>query len=201
VPKRVDRGVGFCQGAFCTSAHLVRSLQFNLQVSDLALQGLAPLLVPNQGGVGFGAEVRTACLEVLGVPSLELLLQADPSLVQHAVHPLLEGGLAQVQRLLVPGQVRVGLVDHLLPALEGLPLPVESVFKGVELLLSEAQLLLAVTSLCFLHGEPSLLQAQALHVGNGALLAGVEKGFAVLGFLQPLLGVGQEAIGVGPGLV
>jgi hypothetical protein len=57
----------------------------------------------------------------------------------------------------VLGQVRVGLVDHLLPALEGLPVPVESVFEGVELLLSEAQLLLAVTSLYFSHGEPNLL--------------------------------------------
>jgi hypothetical protein len=53
----------------------------------------------------------------------------------------LEGGLAQVQRLLVPGQVGVGLVDHLLPAFEGLPLPVEPVFEGMELLLSEAQLI------------------------------------------------------------
>jgi hypothetical protein len=69
----------------------------------------------------------------------------------------LEGGLVQVQRLLVPGQVGVGLVDHLLPALEGLPLPVEPVFEGVELLLSEAQLPLAVTGLCFSNGEPSLL--------------------------------------------
>jgi hypothetical protein len=43
-----------------------------------------------------------------------------------------------VQRLLVPGQLGVGLVDHLLPALEGLPLPVEPVFEGMELLLLEA---------------------------------------------------------------
>jgi hypothetical protein len=42
-----------------------------------------------------------------------------------------------VQCLLVPGQLGVSLVDHLLPALEGLPLPVEPVFEGVELLLSE----------------------------------------------------------------
>jgi hypothetical protein len=54
------------------------------------------------------------------------------------VHLLLEGSLALVQRLMVPGQLGVGLVDHLLPALEGLPLPVELVFKSVELLLSEA---------------------------------------------------------------
>jgi hypothetical protein len=29
----------------------------------------------------------------------------------------------------------------------------------------------------------------------------MKKGLAVLGFLQPLLGVGQEAIGIGLGLV
>jgi hypothetical protein len=63
------------------------------------------------------------------------------------VHSLLEGGLAQMQRLAALSQVGVGLVDHLLPALEGLPLPVEPIFEGMELLLSEAQLLLAVTSL------------------------------------------------------
>jgi hypothetical protein len=116
----------------------MRPLQIIIQVSDLALQGFAPLLVPHQGSVGFGAEVRVACLEVLGAPPLELLLHAGPSLVQHTVHSLLEGSLALVQRLLVPGQVGVGLVDHLLPALEGLPLPIEPVFEGMELLLSEA---------------------------------------------------------------
>jgi hypothetical protein len=57
----------------------------------------------------------------------------------------------------VPGQVGVGLVDHLLPALEGLPLPVKLVFEGMELLLSEAQLPLVFASLCFSNGEPSLL--------------------------------------------
>jgi hypothetical protein len=71
----------------------------------------------------------------------------------------------------------------------------------MELLLTEAQLPLAVASLCFSHSEPSLLQAQALHAGIDALLTGMKKGLAVLSFLQPLLGVGQEAIGVGPGLV
>jgi hypothetical protein len=54
------------------------------------------------------------------------------------VHPPLEGSLALVQRLLVLGQLGVGLVGHLLPALEGLPLLVEPVFEGVELLLLEA---------------------------------------------------------------
>jgi hypothetical protein len=38
-------------------------------------------------------------------------------------------------------------------------------------------------------------------VGISALLAGVKEGLAVLDFFQPLLGVGLEAIGVGPGLV
>jgi hypothetical protein len=116
----------------------MRSLQFDLQVSNLALQGLAPLLVPHQGSIDLGVEVRAAHLEVLSVPSLELLLQGNPSLVQHAVHSLLEGVLAELQRFTVLGQVGVGLVDHLLPALEGLPLPVEPVFEGVELLLSAA---------------------------------------------------------------
>jgi hypothetical protein len=54
------------------------------------------------------------------------------------VHPPPEGSLVLVQRLLVPGQLGIGLVGHLLPALEGLPLPVELVFESVELLLSEA---------------------------------------------------------------
>jgi hypothetical protein len=39
---------------------------------------------------------------------------------------------------MVPGQLGIGLVDHLLPALEGLPLPIEPVFECMELLLSEA---------------------------------------------------------------
>jgi hypothetical protein len=45
------------------------------------------------------------------------------------------------------------------------------------------------------------LLAQALRVGIGALLVGVKEGLAVLDFFQPLLGVGQEVVGVGPGLV
>jgi hypothetical protein len=67
---------------------------------------------------------------MLGAPPLELLLQTDPPLVQHAVHPLLLGGLALLQHLLALGQVGVGLVDQLLPALEGLPLLVEPVLEG-----------------------------------------------------------------------
>jgi hypothetical protein len=137
-PKRVDRGICFRQSALGASTHLVRPLQLSLQVSDLTLQGLAPLLVPRQGGVGFGAEVRAACLKVLGALPLELLLQADPPLGQHAVHLLLEGGIAQLQCLTALGQVGVGLVDHLLPALKGLPLPVEPVLEGGDLLLPEA---------------------------------------------------------------
>jgi hypothetical protein len=117
------------------------------------------------------------------VPPLELLLQGDLLLVQHAVHSRLEGVLAQLQLFVALGQVGVGLVDHLLPALEGLPLPVEPVFEGVELLLSAAQLPFSIANFRFSHGEPSLLQAQALCAGIGALLAGVEKGLAVLGFL------------------
>jgi hypothetical protein len=54
--------------------HFVRLLQLRLQVPNLALQGLAPLLVPLQGGAGLGVEVRVARLEVLGVLLLELLL-------------------------------------------------------------------------------------------------------------------------------
>jgi hypothetical protein len=54
------------------------------------------------------------------------------------VHPSLEGSLALVQRLVVPGQLGIGLVNHLLSALEGLPLPIEPVLEGMELLLSEA---------------------------------------------------------------
>jgi hypothetical protein len=82
----------------------------------------------------------------------------------------------------VPGQVGVGLVDHLLPALEGLLLPAEPVFEGMELLLPEAQLPLAFVSLRFSNGEPSFLQAQALLVGISALLTGVMEGLAVLDF-------------------
>jgi hypothetical protein len=98
----------------------MRLLQLGLQVVDLALQGLAPLLVPCQGGVGLGAEVRAARLDVLGVPPLELLLHGDPPLVQHAVHALLEGVLVLLQLFSMSSQVDVCLVDQLLPALEGL---------------------------------------------------------------------------------
>jgi hypothetical protein len=159
------------------------------------------LLVPHQGGVGLGAKVYAARLGDLGAPPLELLLHADPSLVQHMVHSSLKGSLALVQRLLVPGQLTGGLADHCLPALEGISLPVEPIFEGMELLLSEAELPLALTSLCFSDGEPSLLQAQALRPGISTLLMGMEEGLSVLDFVQPLLGIGQEAVGIGPGLV
>jgi hypothetical protein len=122
-------------------------------------------------------------------------------LVQHVVHPSLKGSLALVQRLLVPGQLSGGLADHCLPALEGLSLPVEPIFEGMELLLSEAEPLLALASLCFSDGEPSLLQAQALRPGISALLAGMEEGLPGLNLVQPLLGVGKKAVGIGPGLV
>jgi hypothetical protein len=102
-------------------------------------------------------------------------------MVQHVVHPLLEGGLALLQRLLTLGQVSVGLVDHLLPSFEGLPLLVELVLKGEKLLLLEAQLLFMAANLCFPRSDPSLLQAQALRTGVSALLASVEQGLAVLG--------------------
>jgi hypothetical protein len=117
------------------------------------------------------------------------------------VHPSLEGSLALVQRLLLPGQLSGGLANHLFPALEGLPLPVEPVFEGVELLLSEAKLPLVFASLCLSDGKPGLLQAQALRAGVSALLAGMEEGFAVLDFVQSLLGVGEQAVGIGPGVV
>jgi hypothetical protein len=84
---------------------------------------------------------------------------------------------------LVLGRVGVGLVDHLLPALKGLPLPVEPVLEGGELLLLEAQLLFAAVNLCFPCSDPSLLQAQALRAGVSALLTTMEQGLAVLGFL------------------
>jgi hypothetical protein len=101
----------------------------------------------------------------------------------------------------VPGQLSGGLADHCLPALEGLPLPVEPILEGMELLLSEAESLLVLTSLCLSDGEPSLLQAQALRPGVSALLVGMEEGLVVLDFIQPLLGVGEKAIGICPGLV
>jgi hypothetical protein len=72
--KRVHRGVGLLQGAFGTPAYFVRSPQVCLQVLDLALEVLAPLLVHLHGGVGLGTEVRAARLEILGAPPLKLLL-------------------------------------------------------------------------------------------------------------------------------
>jgi hypothetical protein len=75
------------------------------------------------------------------------------------VHPSLEGSLTLVQCLVVPRKLSGVPTDHLLPALEGLPLPVEPVFEGVELLLLEAKLPLAFARFCFSNGEPSLLQA------------------------------------------
>jgi hypothetical protein len=117
-----------------------------------------------------------ARLEILGAPPLKLLLQANLPLVQHAVHPLLEGGLTLLQRLPVLGQVGVGLVDHLLPAFEGLPLPVEPVLEGGKLPLLEVQLLFAAANLCLPRGDPSLLQAQALRAGVSALLPSMEQG-------------------------
>jgi hypothetical protein len=80
-------------------------------------------------------------------------------------------------------------------------LPVEPIFEGIELLLSEAESSLALASLRFSDGEPNLLQAQALRPGISALLAGVEEGLSVLDFVHPLLGVGEKAVGIGPGLV
>jgi hypothetical protein len=68
----------------------------------------------------------------------------------------------------------VGLIDHLLPALEGLLLPVEPVLEGGELPLLEAQLLFAAANLCLPRSDPSLLQAQALRAGVSALLASME---------------------------
>jgi hypothetical protein len=71
----------------------------------------------------------------------------------------------------------------------------------MELLLLEAEFPLALASLCFSDGEPSLLQAQVLRPKISALLAGMEEGLSVLDFVQPLLGVGKEAVGIGLGLV
>jgi hypothetical protein len=99
------------------------------------------------------------------------------------VHPLLEGGLSLLQCLLVLGQVGGGLADHALPALEGLPLPVEPVLEGGKLLLLEAQSLFAVASLFLPCGKPSLSQAQALYSGVSALLTSVEQGFPLLSLL------------------
>jgi hypothetical protein len=46
----------------------------------------------------------------------------------------------------VPGQLSGVPADHLLPALEGLPLPGEPVLGGLELLLLEAKLSLTFTA-------------------------------------------------------
>jgi hypothetical protein len=86
----------------------------------------------------------------LFAPPLELVLHADPSLVQHVVHLCLEASLTLVQRLLVPGQLGCGLADHCLPALQGLSLPVELILEGMELLLSEVKSPLTFASLRFL---------------------------------------------------
>jgi hypothetical protein len=134
----------------------MRLLQLGLQAADLPLQGIAHLLVPGQGGVGLGAKVGAARLDVLGAPPLKLLLHGDPPLDQHSVHALLEGVLMLLQLFAASGQVGVSL-DQLLPALEGLPLPVEPVFEGVELLFSAAQLLFAGANFSLSHGKPSLL--------------------------------------------
>jgi hypothetical protein len=69
----------------------------------------------------------------------------------------------------------------------------------MELLLSEAKLPLVFASFCFSDGEPSLLQAQTLRAGIIALLASVEEGLSVLDFIQSLLGIGEKAVGIGPG--
>jgi hypothetical protein len=71
----------------------------------------------------------------------------------------------------------------------------------MELLLSKAKSPLTLASLCFSDSEPSLLQAQALHLGISTLLAGMEKGLLVFDLVQPLLGIGEKAIGIGPGFV
>jgi hypothetical protein len=89
------------------------------------------LIIPSSWGSQLGGYLPAS----LGALPLELLLQDDSLLVQHPVHSLLEGGLAMLQCLPALGQVGVGLVDHLLPALEGLPLPVEPVLEGGKLLL------------------------------------------------------------------
>jgi hypothetical protein len=200
-PERGDGGISFGKGALGAPAHFVRPPQLGLQVVNLTLQGLALLLVHQEGGIGLGVKVRAACLSGLVVPPLELLLHADPPLVQHVVHLRLEGSLALVQRFLALGQLIIGPAGHRLPALEDLSLPVEPVLEGMELLLVEAKSPLAFAGLCFSDGEPSLLQAQALCPRVSALLTSVEEGLPVLDLIQPLLGVGEKAIGVCPGLV
>jgi hypothetical protein len=91
------------------------------------------------------------------MPPFEFLLHGDPPLDQHPIHALLEGVLALLQLLAVPGQLGEVPGDLLLPALEGLPLSGEPVLGGMEVLLSEAKLPLAFASFCFSNGEPSLL--------------------------------------------
>jgi hypothetical protein len=59
----------------------------------LAFEGIPLLLEALQGGVGLGTEVYTVRPKDLGTFPLGLLLQAQPPLVQHVVHPLLESGL------------------------------------------------------------------------------------------------------------
>jgi hypothetical protein len=71
----------------------------------------------------------------------------------------------------------------------------------MELLLSEVKSPLALASLRFSDGEPSLLQAQALRPGISTLLASVDDGFSVLDLVQPLLSIGEKAVGICPGLV
>jgi hypothetical protein len=115
---------------FGAPVHFVRLPQLRLQVAYLVLEGLMLLLVSLQGGVGLGAEVCAVRLEALGALSLGLLLQAYPPLVEHVVHPLLEGGLSVLQRLLVLDQVGGGLAHHILLGFEGFPLPVEPVLDG-----------------------------------------------------------------------
>jgi hypothetical protein len=95
------------------------------------------------------------------------------------VHLRLKGSLALVQRFLALSQLIIRPASHCLPALEGLLLPVEPVLEGMELLLSEAKSPLALASLCFSDSEPSLLQAQALHLGISTLLASMEEGLLV----------------------
>jgi hypothetical protein len=87
------------------------------------------------------------------------------------------------------GQVGGGPVDHSLPALEGLLLPIEPILEDGKLLHPEAQFLFMAANLFIHRGKPSLLQAQVFRSGVGALLASMEQGLPVLGLLQPLPGV------------
>jgi hypothetical protein len=69
------------------------------------------------------------------------------------------GGLPLLQRLLALGQVGGGLAGHALPALEGLPLSVETVLEGGQLLLLQAQSLFATMNFFHPCDEPDLSQA------------------------------------------